>query len=82
MPIPTRWHEMFELLLNNQGEGSGEKLSPPLILGAWGHTSNLDKIVRLQSQIMYRWAEDHDVFALVDDFLRQLPENEWHHLRD
>ena len=79
-PVPHRWNELWELLPSRERSGAGWEPSPPLILGAWWNTSNLDKMVRFESHV--RWADDHGGLADVDEFLRRLPETEWHHLGD
>jgi hypothetical protein len=79
-PQPRRWNELWEMLPNKVQVGAGWKPPLPLILTAWHHTSNLEKMMRLSDHIA--WAHEHGVFEKVDSFLRGLPENEWHHLHD
>ena len=47
----------------------------PLILAAWGQTSDFDKQVRLREHIM--WASFVGCVEEVNSFLRGLDENEW-----
>ena len=79
-PEPGKWHELWEMLPDKIQVGAGWKPSLPLILAAWDHTSNLEKMLRLADHIA--WAQDHGVLDKVSPFLRGLPENEWHHLND
>lgn len=79
-PVPLRWDELWKMLPDRRRERSDWEPPLPLILGAWWHTSNLDKIVRLRVHI--EWANEHGVLEQVDSFLRGLPESDWHHLKD
>ena len=79
-PLPLKWNAMWEILNKNKGNHDDEELLVPLILAAWGITSNLEKIVRLQSQI--RWASKSGCLPEVYEFLVNLNEDDWHHLKD
>ena len=79
-PVPAKWNELWKTLPDRVRVGSGWQPALPLILAAWHHTSNLDKMMRLADHIA--WAQDHGVIDKVSAFLRDLPENEWHHLKD
>ena len=76
-PKPRRWNELYHLMLDARKGTGGEKPSPPLILAGWWASSNLDKILRLQEHI--HWASSNGCFASVCEFLKDLPESEWHH---
>lgn len=79
-PVPHRWDELWNMLPERRRVGSGWEPPLPLILSAWWHASNLQKASRLADHV--RWAEAHGVLDAVASFLRELPEDQWHHLRD
>lgn len=79
-PKPTYWNELWEMLPNRIRIGAGWEPSLPLILGAWWETSSKEKALRLETHI--QWAEEHGVLDAVSDFLRSLPEWDWHHSDD
>jgi hypothetical protein len=66
------------MLPDRQREGMGWNPPLPLILGAWWHTSALEKQLRLREHIAY--AEEKGVLPQVERFLRGLGEDEWAHL--
>ena len=74
-PMPLRWNDLYDMLPE---DGGSKKGGPPLILGAWGYTSDLEKMVRLRAHL--QWAEEHGVLPQVELFLRGLPESEWYHM--
>jgi len=76
-PAPNRWNELWELLPNRRRVGGGWEPHLPLILGAWWHTSDLEKRERFLEQL--RWADEYGALEEVAQFLRSLPEDEWHH---
>ncbi len=78
--MPQVWNALWETLPDRHRVGDGWEPPLPLILGAWHFTSNLEKMLRLEEHI--RWAEQHGRLAEVDQFLRSLPESDWHHLGD
>ena len=77
-PVPTRWHELFEMLPDRVHTATTREPPLPLILSGWHYSSNLEKMVRLALHV--RWADAHGALARIDSFLRGLPETEWHHL--
>lgn len=79
-PVPTRWHELWELLPDRHRAGGGWEPPLPLILAAWWTTPALAKMLRLQEHI--RWAADHGALEAVDAFLRSLPDDEWARIGD
>lgn len=60
--------------------GAGWEPPLPLILGAWHHVSNLEKMLRLAEHI--QWADKHGKLTEASAFLRGLVESDWHHLGD
>jgi len=79
-PLPDHWQRIWEMLPDRRQVGASYDPPPPLILGGWSYSSNLDKILRLRTHI--EWAARHGVLDTVGAALRALAENEWHHLHD
>ena len=79
-PKPGLWQNLWNLLPERRRIGAGWQPAAPLILAAWHHTSNLEKMQRLATHI--EWAEMHGSLPEVAVFLRNLAESEWHHLGD
>lgn len=77
-PTPDRWNKLYDLLPETRRVGNGWEPALPLILGAWHHSSDLVKALRLEEHV--RWADQHGALDKVAGFLRELGENEWHHL--
>ncbi len=78
--MPMRWNELYQLLPNRRRVGLSSEPAIPLILGGWWASSNLDKRRRLEDHLS--WAAEHGALDIVDQYLRSLPESEWHHLSD
>ena len=79
-PEPGLWHNLWELLPERRQIDEGWQPALPLILAAWAHTSNIQKMLRLATHI--EWAEMHGSLPEVAAFLRNLAENELHRLGD
>ena len=79
-PLPQQWNRMWELLPNRSRRGSGWNPPLPLILAAWWETSDAQKKDRLEQHV--RWAAEHGALPSIAEFLRSLPEREWHHVWD
>ncbi len=79
-PQPQKWNELWQILKNKQRVGAGWKPALPLILGAWYHTSNLEKKIRFQEHLT--WAEKENQTDEVKEFLNKLNEKDWHHFSD
>lgn len=79
-PQPSLWHALWKMLPAKQRVGAGREPSLPLILAAWEHSSNLQKMIRLADQI--QWASAHGYLNETSTFLRKLTETDWHHLND
>ncbi|MCX7112834.1 MAG: hypothetical protein NTX45_22490 [Proteobacteria bacterium] len=75
-PQPQRWNELWELLPNKERTGAGWKPPLPLILAAWWHTTDLEKMLRLKAHIEY--AAKNGTIDEIDDFIRCLPQVDWH----
>ena len=75
-PQPKYWNEMWEMLPDKKREGNGWDPPLPLILGAWWHTSDMEKMMRLRQHIEY--AAGKGALDEIDDFLRNLALYQWH----
>src|SRR5471030_2397738 len=75
-PNPDQWNELWNLLPDKESLDGGWSPPPPLILGAWWHTSAGQKQLRLREHIEY--GDKHDVLDAIDSFLRGLAPNQWH----
>ena len=78
-PQPMKWHQLWELLPNRRQVGIGWEPPLPLILAGWG-LSDQSKTQRLAEHI--EWAEKHGALETVSAFLRNLQEEDWHHIGD
>ena len=58
--------------------GNGWQPALPLILAAWHDTPALLKMLRLAEHI--EWAAQHSALEKVARFLRELREEDWHHV--
>jgi hypothetical protein len=76
-PQPQQWARLYEMLPNKTRRGAGWTPALPLILAAWWEASDLAKATRLREHL--EWAQTQGVLAEVYDFLRDLPEDQWHH---
>lgn len=78
-PMPDAWKRLYEMLPGKRREGGKSVPALPLILAAWT-VPGVYKIARLREHI--EWAAEHGALEEVYEFLKGLPENEWHHGRD
>ena len=76
-PLPQQWHRLWDMLPDKIQRGVGWEPSLPLILAASWEASDQAKQERLELHL--RWAAEHDALDQVGEFLRSLPESEWHH---
>jgi len=79
-PNPQPWAKLYDMLPNKKRVGVGWEPPVPLILAAWWETPAFLKMLRLKEHI--EWAYKHDCLDEVDRFLRDLREEEWHHLEE
>jgi len=75
-PNPARWQQLYEMLPNR----TANRPTPPLVGVSWQATPSLSKRMCLREHLA--WAEAHQSLPQVLDFLKQLPEEEWHHMGD
>lgn len=73
-PLPARWQELYRML----PERSNNRPTPPLVGASWQATPSLSKRMCLREHL--EWAQAKGCLEPVLSFLRQLPENEWHHM--
>ena len=76
-PMPMYWNRLYALLPNRKIEGSKRIPALPLILAAWDNSSNEEKRQRMREHLI--WADDHNVLYVIDEYLRGLREDQWHH---
>jgi hypothetical protein len=79
-PQPQRWQALWEMLPDRRQVDGGWSPPLPLILGAWHHASNIEKMQRLAEHL--EWAEKRGKIAAIAAFIRSLDESDWHHLSD
>lgn len=79
-PMPPHWNALWKLLPERRELDRGWELALALILAAGHHSSNLEKMLRLDSHI--EWADRYDTLELVVAFLRKLSEPDWHPVGD
>jgi hypothetical protein len=78
---PNDWAGLYDLLIHyHEIQPQTEKPLPPLILAAWGYTSDSEKMIRLKQQII--WASKYGCLDYVYDFLMAIPNENWHHTYD
>ena len=71
-PMPVYWMRLYDIVVRGDKNTS---LSVPLILAAWGETTNLDKMVRLVEHLHF--AEQNGTLDEADAYLRELPLSGW-----
>lgn len=74
-PNPDQWNDLWNLLPDKERVGTGWNPALPLILGAWWHTSVLEKQLRLREHIEY--GAKREVLDSIDSFLRGLAPDQW-----
>lgn len=78
VPMPLLWSELYGRLRNTRQKPSGGwEPSPPLILAAWHHSMPIEKQLRFREHL--EWASQQGQILEIDQFLRQLPEEQWCH---
>ena len=79
-PKPLAWQRLYEMLPDKSQGQRGWQPPAPLTGSAWSSTPSLAKRMCLRDHI--EWAESHDCLDAVYSFLKDLPEEEWHHMGD
>ena len=75
-PMPSHWKRLNELLQQQAGAAP----PPGIEVTAWRNTPSLNKRLCLRNQV--QWAWEHKVLEFMFAFLRDLPEDKWHHMGD
>jgi hypothetical protein len=75
-PKPQKWVSLWEMLPGRRPKGHGWEPPSPLILAAWGHTSDMEKRERFHDHI--RWAYQFGALDSVADFILNLNPEDWH----
>jgi hypothetical protein len=73
-PKPPRWQQLYDML----PERTPTRPTPPLLGVSWNATPSLSKRMCLREHLA--WAETKGALPAVVEFLRQLPEEDWHHM--
>lgn len=73
-PSPAQWQQLYDMLPKRRGNLP----TPPLVGPSWLATPSLSKRMCLREHL--DWAEANGVLGTVLSFLKQLPEEEWHHM--
>ncbi len=79
-PLPQLWNRLWEMLPGRSRVGAAWQPPPPLILAAWHDTPAMLKMLRLAEHI--ECAAKHDSLEMIGKFLRELREDDWHHIGD
>ena len=69
-PKPLAWKRLYDMLPG--------KTQPPVTGSAWSSTPSLAKRMCLRDHI--EWAETHNCLDAVYSFLKELSEEQWHHM--
>ena len=75
-PMPIKWNNLYQMLNGKKQIGAGYEPAAPLILGAWGNSSDNEKQERLKIHI--EWAKDHNQLDEIGSYLRSI-EEDWAH---
>ena len=75
-PLPSHWQRLQQLLRQQ----AGTEPPPPIEVAAWRSIPSLNKRLCLRNQV--QWAWEHRVLEAMFAFLRDLPEDKWHHMGD
>jgi hypothetical protein len=75
-PKPAIWHRLWELLPDRQRNGQSWLPTPPLILAAWGETSDQEKRDRFEYHL--HWAFDHGAIDAIAQFLAAMKPEDWY----
>ena len=78
-PQPPKWLELDALLRGSAPKAAGS-LPPPLAQREWNTTTSLAK--RLMFRSVVDWAVTNGQVEAALNFVRALPEEQWHHMGD
>ena len=74
-PKPPNWNEMYKMLPDIKRVGSGYEPPLPLILQAWGHTSDIEKKHRFLVHL--EWAREKSVLDEIIQYLNTVEKSDW-----
>lgn len=75
-PLLQHWSALWESLPARARVGKGWNPPAPLILAAWGHTSDKQTRDRLVEHL--RWSDKHDALDVAVNYLISLSPEQWH----
>jgi hypothetical protein len=75
-PKPERWKQLYEML----PQRTATQPTPPLLGVSWNATPSLSKRMCLREHLA--WAEAKGALPELLAFLKDLPEEDWHHMGD
>ena len=75
-PQPQAWNRLWEALPDRTRQGAGWEPPAPLILAAWGFSSEGEKQARFEQHL--QWAEQHGALERVCALLAKLSPADWH----
>ena len=76
-PKPAQWQRIYDAM---PADASGKRASPPLTGAAWTGTPSLSKRMSFRDHI--EWAAAHGALERVVALMKELPEDDWHHMGD
>jgi hypothetical protein len=76
-PKPEFWQRVYDTLPQ---DGQGRRASPPLTGPAWSATPSLAKRMSFREHL--EWAETHGALDRVFALLKDMGEDDWHHMGD
>jgi len=76
-PKPAHWQRIYDTL---PADGSSKRPSPPLTGAAWSATPSLSKRMSFRDHI--EWADAHGALNSLVALMKQLQEDDWHHMGD
>lgn len=77
-PQPQAWQKLYEMLPGKRQVARGWEPPAPLTGSAWSATPSIAKRMCLRDHI--EWAEHKGCLDEVYDYLKGLPDTDWHHL--
>ena len=71
--MPIMWMEMFKMI--EEWNDEKEKISIPLILAAWHHTTGLMKLIRFNEHLDFAFKKGK--IRTIDEYLNKLKDDDW-----
>jgi hypothetical protein len=76
-PRPAPWQRIYDTMPD---DGRGKRAAPPLTGAAWAGTPSLSKRMSFRDHL--EWADRNGALERVVALMKELPENDWHHMGD